>query len=144
MFNNKDIIELECIYNISVVCCILISDILTIELTCYRYIVIQNEELCQYVYNQTSIFVRKIRSLLNELSDRHISSSLRIRMLRSSILLEDLVLLLRRALVRSVSSRYFISLILLIINLLRMLRILVEDLYSSLVTTFDKHTKFID
>jgi len=136
-------IEQEC--NLSISCCILISDILLIEYTCIKYMTILNEELCQFIHNQIRVLIIKMRDVVNRVLRLGFSNMSTIeRILRYCVILDDVRELLRRSLLSSFSSMNLLSVVLLISNLLRMIRVCIEDLYSSLVTTFDKHTKFID
>ncbi len=140
-----DLLKIEKSCNLSISCCILLSDILLMEYVCARYVVVLNEELCQYLYNQIRMLVLKVKDVIKrveEVNNGHIDLARRI--LKYCILLDDVRSLLHNALLRSYSSPYLLSIVLLTSNLLRMIRSCIEDLYSSLVTTFDKHTKFID
>jgi len=140
-----DILYVERLHNLAMTCCILLADVLTMQMTCTRYLAVLNEELCQYVYNQVRVFTMKLNSVLGKLLNvENIDRSLVYSIMRYRFLLEDLSQLLRDSLLRSRCSQVFVSLVLIINNLLRMIRFCIEDLYSSLVTTFDKHTKFID
>ena len=140
-----DLSIIEKVCNLSISCCILLSDILLVEYVCARYISILNEELCQYLYNQVRILALKIRDVVKRVNEVN-SNCVNIvwKILKYCILLEDARALLQNALLHLYPSSFFISIVLLISNLLRMIRSCIEDLYSSLVTTFDKHTKFID
>ncbi len=139
----EDIVERS--YYILCTCIsVVLSDIYTMMYTLYRYSISKNMEIVQHFYNQLSFFINKVESFTDYLKDTTlVSSGVLMRLRYLTILLEDLRDMLWRCLITRESS-HVLSISLIVINILRMLRKLIENIYSTASTIFDKYIKLLD
>ncbi len=123
---------------------VLLCDIYTIHYTSHRVFNIRNIEILQYLYNQLEFFVKKLDSFIEYLKSVDMKQSLDItRLVYFRCIIDDLCYLVWRCVVYG-GVLEMLSISMLVNTVLRMLRKLIESMYMSLSTIFDKYIKFLD